>query len=463
MILKNAKIFQRDILSRGTLLIEHDIIKTIKLNPSKKDDKELTNLNQDGRVIDCKNKIIIPGIIDCHTHLRDMGQEEKETFRTATRAAAYSGIITVFNMPNTIPPAISSEIVKNWKKKAENSIFVDVGFISGVPNQLNQNEIKKIIDLGIVGFKIYPHSPISNLDWTNKANFQLLLNVSAKYQKSLFIHPQWPIDEQKRGEIFEDYMFRHSNLLKLHDKLYPCKSEVHFIKFALKNYAEFIKSSHVEPKNYPSIHFCHISCIQSYNLIKDTLRENSKFKITFEVTPHHLLLSNETHLSTPSIGKVMPPLRNKKHSKFLFEQFFSNNLEVIGTDHAPHTIQEKSQDFFEAPSGFPGLETYPLVLLNQITRYKLSLANFVKVASQNPARIFNLEKKGFIKEGYDADLLIIDKISDYKINPTKFHTKSKLSPFENFITNIEIWKVFLRGIEINRDAAPPIGKILLAP
>ncbi len=460
MILKNAKIYQKGELVKGIMLIKQSIIKNIRLNPLNQDYKELLDLNEDNNVIDCKNKIILPGIIDCHTHLRDMGQNQKETFRTATKAAAFSGITTVFNMPNTIPPANNSTNIKKWMNKAKENIFIDVGFISGVPEQINQDEIKKILDLGVMGFKIYPHSPITNLDWTQKINFQILLNVSSIHQIRIFIHPQWPIDEKETRNLFEDYVFRHSNLLKLHNKLYPCKSETQFVKYALKNYKEFIISNKLAPKDYPLIHFCHISCKESYSLIKKVLAANSNYKISYEVTPHHLLLSNELILSNPSIGKVMPPLRNKKHSQFLFKELCDGNLLVIGSDHAPHTIQEKSVDFFEAPSGFPGLETYPLLLLNKIAKYELSLANFVKVASENPAKLFKLEKKGFIKEGYYADMLIVDKSSEYKINPETFHTKSKISPYEGFKTNIQIWKVLLRGIEINLENVNPTGRII---
>ena len=111
-------------------------------------------------------------------------------------------------------------------------------------------------------------------------------------------------------------------------------------------------------------------------------------------------------------------------------------------------------------SGFPGFETYPLVILDKVFRFQLSFENFVKAASENPALIFNLKNKGFIKEGYDADLFIVDKVPDYKINPQNFKTKAKFSPFEGFITSVQIWKVLLGGIEINNDDSVPNGKVI---
>ena len=135
------------------------------------------------------------------------------------------------------------------------------------------------------------------------------------------------------------------------------------------------------------------------------------------------------------------------------------HVQIIGTDHAPHTLEEKNRKL-DAPSGFPGFETYPLLLLNKVTNFELSLENLVKAASESPATLFNLKNKGFIKEGYDADLLIIDKVSEYPIKSQNFKTKAKFSPYENLMTNIQIWKVLVRGIEVNIDNSKPVGKII---
>ena len=132
----------------------------------------------------------------------------------------------------------------------------------------------------------------------------------------------------------------------------------------------------------------------------------------------------------------------------------------IGTDHAPHTKKEKDEEYSRAPSGFPGFETYPLVLLDKVCNFELSLDLFVKIASENPAKVFNIKNKGYIKEGYDADLIIIDKIHEYPINPNNFKTKAKFSPFENILSRVQIWKVFLKGYEINQEDFNPKGEII---
>ncbi|MFX1452458.1 MAG: amidohydrolase family protein, partial [Promethearchaeota archaeon] len=208
------------------------------------------------------------------------------------------------------------------------------------------------------------------------------------------------------------------------------------------------------------INLCHISCIEIYSLIAKAINQNSNLKITFEITPHHLLLSNKINLKNVNFGKVLPPLRDKPHPQFLYNKLKEGKIQYIATDHAPHTLKEKSNKYIQSPSGFPGFETYPLMLLNSVCHYELDLATFVKISSENPAILFNLKKKGFIKIGYAADLIIIDKISEYSINPENFKTKAKFSPFEGFKTSVQIWKVIVGGYEINYNNSKPSGKII---
>ncbi|MFX1567288.1 MAG: dihydroorotase family protein [Promethearchaeota archaeon] len=460
MILKNAKFYTNGLIHEGIIYIKGEIIKKILFEPKNQQITNLSKKNQDGLEIDCQNKLILPGIIDIHSHLRDLDQSEKETFLTGTKAAAFSGITTVFNMPNTNPPAISFEKVSNWMEKAEKNIHVDVGFIAGVPKSINEEEIKKIIELGVIGFKIYPHDSLNDIDWKDSSNLQIILKISSRYQFPIFIHASYPIPETEKKLIEKEFNETDQNSLILHSKLDPVSAEQKFVQIVIDNYKEYINANQSKSKDYPIIHFCHISCIESFLLIEKAKLSNKSLKITFEVTPHHLLLNNSITLENENFGKVLPPLREKKHSKFLFNKLTEGTIEFIGTDHAPHTLEEKSQTFLKSPSGFPGFETYPLLLINKIFDYELPLDFFVKVASENPAKTFNLNKKGFIKEGYDADLIIVDKVPEYKINSQNFKTKAKFSPFENFISKVQICKVFLRGKVINIENNIPSGKII---
>jgi len=247
MILKNARIYFDGLIHNGAILINNGIISQIKFTTKAKEFKELVEKNQDGKELDCQNKLILPGIIDIHSHLRDMGQKEKETFLTGTMAAAFSGITTIFNMPNTKPPAITENQVKLWIKKAKKHIYIDVGFIAGVPNEIDEAEIERIIDLGVLGFKIYPLSPLNGIDWNKSANIQKILIISSKYQVPIFIHAAFPISDFEREQITEEFKIQKIPILEFHNRLNPVKKEEEFINFIfLSVAAKFFKLLRME-------------------------------------------------------------------------------------------------------------------------------------------------------------------------------------------------------------------------
>jgi len=460
MILKNGLIYSENLLRNGAILILEGVIRSIIYNITEESLQSVRSQNIDGIEIDCEKRTIVPGIIDIHSHLRDMEQSEKETFLTGTLAAAFSGITTVFTMPNTKPPAISAKQVKKWMTKALNNIHVDVGFIAGIPRDFDFEEIISIIDLGVIGFKIYPLNALNGIDWTEYLNVQKLLDISSKFQFPIFIHPDWPLDAVEKEKIFQKDIEEKLPSLKLHNKLYPTYMEAKYVNFILENYYKVIVDLDLIPKDYPIIHFCHISCRDSYSLIKKALHTNKFLKITFEITPHHLLLTDSIRIENPNYAKVLPPLRNEKHASYLFQELKRGNIKLLGTDHAPHTSKEKNKPFLDAPSGFPGFESYPLVVLDQVFKNEFSLELFVKIASENPAKIFKLKNKGFIKPGYDADLIIVDQGVDYPIESKQFKSKAKFSPYQNYQTSVHIWKVFLRGIEVNNDESNPMGNVI---
>jgi len=460
MILKNGTIYCNGKLRKGTILIHGNRIKSITFEYFGEKVHIFKKQNWDRIEIDCENKLILPGIIDIHSHLRDMGQKEKETFRTGTKAAAFSGITTVFNMPNTFPPAIDSKQVERWMNHAENNIFIDVGFIAGIPKDLNFDEIKKILKLGVIGFKIYPHSPISNIDWKKKENLRKILAISSKFKRTIFIHPEWPLSDNEKQKVLKDFSINGIDYLELHDKLKPVDTETKYIEFVLSEYKKFVSENNINSDSYPIIHFCHISCKKSYLLIKDVLNNNKNFKISYEVSPHHLLLTKKLVLDNINFGKVDPPLRDEEHSKFLFNELRKGQIKLIGSDHAPHTLKEKSIDFLNSPSGFPEFETYTFILLDKVFNNELPLKYFVHATSEFPALLFNLSKKGFIKEGYDADLIIVENVEDFYIKSDNFISKAKYTPYENSKSSVKIWKVLLRGKEINIKNSLTHGKII---
>ncbi len=459
-ILKNASLYINGNTQVGSLIIKHGKISKILLHNKSSNEEYSCRSKRNSIEIDCNGRLVIPGLIDIHSHLRDMEQSEKETFLTGTKAAAYSGITTVFTMPNTIPPANNVNQIKLWLKKAKSNSYIDVGFIAGFPNNFDDFKIKKMINKSIIGFKIYPHKPLNRIDWTNKEIINQLFDVSSKYNIPIFIHPEWPLTEDEKKYLQNEINSKKVNLLELYDKVKSGDKELRYVKFIIDNYIEYVKENHRESQRYPIIHFCHISTKKSYEYIRSIQLADKSFKISMEITPHHLLLSNNINLENPNIGKVDPPLRDQEDQSFLYNQFKKGDLNIIASDHAPHTLNEKSNGFFDAPSGFPEFETYSLILLDKVLNNEIELKYLVQACSENPALNFHLKDKGFIKEGYQADLIIIETVDPYKINPDNFKSKAKFSPYKDFWITTSLWKVLFRGMEVNKEKITPKGKII---
>lgn len=460
MILKNARIYSNEELKLGSIYISNGKFKKIIFNEHKEEVHFEDIIDDD--VIDCDKKILLPGIIDVHSHLRDLGQCEKETFTTGTRAAIASGITTVFNMPNTIPPANTFQNIINWMDTARNNTYVDIGFIAGVPKDLNQEEFENISNLDIIGFKIYPHSPLSKIDWLKSKNIEKILFLASKYKVPLFIHPEMPIKFSEIQKKFKKGIIKNMDPLKVFNETHSSDNEKNFINHFQKYYERFIINNR-QVSTYPHIHFCHVSSKGALYSILNARFEMSLLNFTFEITPHHLLLNNNMKFEKDSYGKVLPPLRKEIDRNYIYLNLKKGKIDMIATDHAPHTIEEKSKPFIDTPSGFPGFETYPILLLENVFNSDIPLKNFIKCSSEMPARSFGLNNKGFIKEGYDADFYLVEKTKPYTIDPVIFHTKAKFSPFKGFKTTVKISKVFLRGEKIfdgKQILDKKIGKII---
>jgi dihydroorotase len=190
----------------------------------------------------------------------------------------------------------------------------------------------------------------------------------------------------------------------------------------------------------------HISTEDGLALIGEAKKDRPE--ISCEVTPHHLFLTEDNIEELENFGKINPPLRSKQDQKSLWKGIESGVVDCIGTDHAPHTIEEKQKPYFEAPSGVPGVETMLPLLLDAVAKEKISMAKIVELCCENPARIFGLQKKGRVQEGFDADLVLADLNGKTTIKNENLKTKCKWSPFNNWELQGKIEKVFLSGKEV---------------
>jgi len=335
-------------------------------------------------VIDIKGNIVIPGLIDCHVHFREPGLTHKEDFLSGSIAAAKGGVTTILDMPNTLPPTITIAYLEEKRKLAQKSI-VNYGFHFGSTKD-NLEEIKNA---------------------KNIASVKIFMNVST-------------------GDLKIDNLSVIENIMK-EAKLCTIHAEEENLKKAIE----------IASKLNKKFYACHVS---TENEIKE-IRKNKKY-VYCEVTPHHLFLNIKDLEKLGKLGEVKPSLKTEKDQEALWKALQSGIVDTIATDHAPHQKEEKLN---EDRSGLPGIETMLPLLLDAVSKNKLTLQQVIDLTSKNPAKIFKIKRKGAIEEGYDADLTVIDMNLEKGVKADDLLSKSKWSPFEGKL--LKGWPIttFVRG------------------
>ncbi len=367
------------------------------------------------------NNLIIPAGIDIHVHFRDPGMTHKGDFLTESISAAFGGISCVFDMPNTIP---QTSTVKNLKDKiriAEEKAFVDFGLYSAITND-NINNISEIIKY-CNGFKLFMGESTNSM-LLDKKNLSNLKNLNLA-NKPILVHA-----EDK--ECIDKNKFIERNLID-HIKSRPSDCE----KKAIIDLMYYLRDSNFK------IHICHVSS-------SDGVKTINKFNnITCGVTPHHLFLNIENQKSNQTFLKTNPPIRRRIEREYLFKCIQNNIINVIESDHAPHTYDEKNMDFNEAPSGIPGVETMMPIFLFLAQKGRLSINKIVELLCEKPAELLNIPK-GKIEVGRDADFIVVDLKKIVKIHQEELHYKCGWTPFENFQA-VFPKHLFIRGKNLIKD------------
>jgi len=346
-------------------------------------------------------KHVLPAGIDAHVHFRDPGLTRKEDFATGTLAAAFGGISCILDMPNTVPPTTTPEALLEKIEIAKRKACVDFGIYAGA----SANCDFKMLAKRCTAFKLYMAESTGGLNVPDN-EIEGICAAVAKTMKPLSIHPE----DEKAHKKFEeknlgDHLKSRSNL---------CEAN------AVRRMAA------LAPTLKNEIHLCHISAKESIEFLKSKPKN-----LSAEVTPHHLFLN--AGMKMRQFGKVNPPLRAKADCAALWEALADGTIDTLASDHAPHTVDEKEQEFATAPSGMPGVETmYPLMLAAAKAR-KINTARLVNAIAERPAQIFGLGKrKGKIAVGYDADLAFVDFHEIRKIRAEDLHSKCGWTAFEAF-------------------------------
>ncbi len=362
--------------------------------------------------INASNLIVSPGFIDMHVHLREPGQEDKETIRTGSLAAAKGGFTSIACMPNTIPVNDNQGVTKFILSEAKKNTSVNVFPIAAITKDQKGEELTDMADLknaGAVAFSddgqpVYDSQTMRHtLEYSKLLNFLIIDHCEDK-------------NLSRNGVMHEGY---YSYLFGL--KGIPSSSEDVIVA----------RNIILAEKADARIHLAHLSTKLSVELIQNAKKKG--IKVTTEVTPHHMFL-NDSDLKTYDTNlKVNPPIRSNKDSKALIEAVKDGIIDVFVTDHAPHTPDEKTVEFNEAPFGINGLETAVSLILDRLVNKKIiSLEKFIEMISLKPAHILGLENKGKICVGADADLTILDINKEIVVDVNKFESKSRNNPFHGW-------------------------------
>ncbi len=403
---------------KGDILVVDGKIKKVgKFNLNK-----IKNLE----VIDARGLIVTPGFIDMHVHLREPGYEYKETIETGTKAAAAGGFTSVCCMPNTNPvndnATVTNFIIHRSKLTGVVNVF-PIGAITRGGKGEALAEIGDMVAHGIVGISDDGFSVMNSL----------VMRRAMEYSKAFNI-PLIPHCEDKNlsedGVINEGKM---SAILGL--KGIPPESEV----FMMQRDIGLAKLTGAK------LHISHISTAESVNALREA--KSKKIRVTADVTPHHLLLTEDLLQSYDTNYKINPPLRTKRDTEALIEGLIDGSIDAIVTDHAPHAAIDKEVEFDKAPFGIVGLETAFPLLYSFVIKRLIKIEKLIELLTINPARIMGL-KKGTLSPGADADITLINPDRTYIIDKNKFYSRSRNTPFHGTKVKGGIDKVFVRGRKV---------------
>ncbi len=377
------------------------------------DDGKITDISKTpmkaSEIIDVKNNYVLPGFIDPHIHFRDPGLTKKEDFHTGSLAAANGGFTTVIDMPNTLPKTNTYKALKEKYEIAQKKSVINFELQAG-HNDLE--EMKKMMELKPVSFKVF--MDLESDESLEKIFHDLsTLMKTTDYNGLVATHCEKKSIVESETERLKD---KSENKPIDYTNARPSSSEDESVRQAIE----------LARANDLRLHICHLSSIKSLNMAKSASKNMS---VSWEFTPHHLLLDNSSYNIYGTFIKTNPPLREEQDSVRI------SNLDensIIGTDHAPHTLDDKTKGVWESSPGIPNLETVVPLLLTEVNRGNLDLKLIPKIFSQNAAEVYGLENKGKIATGYDGDITIIDLKKEGKFDINEFKTKAEYSPFDGW-------------------------------
>jgi len=421
ILIKNAKIVNEGSIFEGDVLIENDLIVEVADSISLK--------SSDCKVIDAEGSYLIPGAIDDQVHFREPGLTQKGDIESESRAAVAGGITSFIEQPNTVPNAVTQEILEEKYQIAEVKSFANYSFMMGATND-NLDEVLKTNPKNVAGIKIFLGSSTGNMLVDNEATLEKIFSSTSML---IAVH-------------CEDETTIQNNLAEFREKYgddIPVTAH-NLIRSAEACYISSSKAVALAKKTGARLHIFHLSTAKEMELFTNKIPLEDK-KITAEVCVHHLWFTDEDYKTKGNFIKWNPAVKTAEDRKELWKALNDGRIDVIATDHAPHTKEEKAQSYLKAPSGGPLVQHAVVAMFEAYHQGKITVEKIVEKMCHNPAKIFKIEKRGFIKEGYYADLVIVNPSLPWGVKPENILYKCGWSPFENFTFKSRITHTFVNG------------------
>ncbi len=419
-LIKNATIVNEGSSFVGDVLIENGVIKKV--------DSSIPTSSM--TVIDASGKYLIPGLIDDQVHFREPGLTHKANIGSESRAAVAGGITTFIEMPNTVPQATNQQLLQDKFNIAEKTSYANYSFMFGGTND-NLEELLKTDPKTVAGIKLFLGSSTGNM---LVDNLEVLEKIFSSTKLIISVHCE---DEEtiKKNTANHKALYGEDIPIELHP----------VIRSEEACYLSSSRAIALAKKTGARLHVFHLSTAKETALFRNDIPLEEK-QITSEVCVHHLWFSDQDYKEKGTHIKWNPAVKTAADREGLWTALLDDRLDIIATDHAPHTLEEKSNTYLKAPSGGPLVQHALLALLEKVSEKVISIEKVVEKACHNPAIIFQIENRGFIKEGYYADLVLIDPKAPQTVCKENILYKCGWSPFEGTTFSSSVTHTFVNGV-----------------
>ena len=420
VLIKNATIVNENNTFLGDVLIENELIKKISSN---------IESDKNTQIIDATGSYLIPGFIDDQVHFREPGLTHKATIATESRAAAAGGITTFIEQPNTIPNATTQKLLEDKFEIASNTSYVNYSFMFGGTND-NLEELLKTDPKKVAGIKLFLGSSTGNM---LVDDVEVLEKIFSSTKMIISVHCEDEATIRKNTALYTE-KFGENIPIKYHP----------IIRSEESCYISSSKAIELAKKTGARLHIFHVSTEKETHLFRNDIPLEEK-QITAEVCIHHLWFNDDDYDKKGTFIKWNPAVKAEKDRLGLWKALLDDRIDVLATDHAPHTLEEKNNVYCKAPSGGPLVQHAVMAILEKVKEGVISIEKAVEKMSHNPAKLFQIEKRGFIKEGYFADIVLIDPNKPQTVTKENILYKCGWSPFEGNTFSHSITHTFVNG------------------